>query len=510
MTVLLCAVTIPYTEAGKPQSSKVRATSRGGISVYVAPQSFCITDKTLYLHYTVVSGQPDQIRLQPTKETKNLGINATTEWKNFNCLKDTILAIPRPSGIKTGDYEFILQMRNSAYPRKIATTPIVISIYQIDFDIDRTIITCDDDQLIQAEIRNMVGKPNIIRLSASASTGIKSTDWSPFDTKSPFFDIDISNISSDIITLGGDKNITIELADSTTGNYTSQADYHPVYRTTDSVVIDYANARYIHEGDEVSVRTYLDTTYIVGTQTYLIKPADGRYDKMEINTYTETVYAERDTTVYPLKIVARAGDILRIDTTYRYSRKDGFRAYQAHSLAQIGHGTSKRYVGVKLNGSMVYVDDDGSNDTHTFTSYQWYKDGTKINGATDKVYYESDANGNMQPLNGTFYVEAVADNGKIQTLCPVTLYGQTDSNKQQRSRISPNPAHKNTASALHINSTQEKLEETVMRIYDTNGSLAYISVGLQEENPLPLLPENEYIIFVELPDYTETLKYIVK
>ncbi len=507
MTVLLCAVTIPYIEAGKPQNTKARASSRGGISVYVAPQAFCITDKTLYLHYSVVSGQPDQIRLQPTRETKNMGMNAVVEWMNVNYLKDSILAIPRPAEIKPGDYEFQLQMRNTAVSRKITTTPIVISIYQIDFDIDPSIITCDNERFVQAEIRNIIGNPNIIRLSASESTGIQSTEWRPFNAKYPFMDIDISNISSDIITISDDKSITIELADSTTGNYTSQISYQPVYRTTDSVVIDYANARYIHEGDEIEEYKYLDTTYIVGSQTYFKKPADGRYDKMEVTTYTETVYAEKDTTIYPLRIVAHAGEILRYDTTYRYSRYDGFRAYQTHSPMQIGHGTSKQYVGVKLNGSMVYVDD---NDKSAFASYQWYKDGEKMQGATERVYFESDANGNMQPLNGTFYVEATTRNGEIQTLCPVTLYGQTDNSKQQRSRINPNPASKNTASILHINTTQEKLEETVMRIYDTAGNLAYISVGLQEENEMPLLPANEYIIFVEMPDYTETLKYIVK
>ena len=513
LAIMLSAVSIVANSA---RPYRVSNSKNDAIAFSVPFQQFYITDKVFNIAFTLESGNPDQIRFVPSADALAGGLNAQTEWTELNIESQSSISVERPYGIKAGMYECSLIMRSSDAPDDSVAMPFVLSVLQIEFDINRSLISCGDEATVRVEIRDIEGNPNSIKLLVNGidKNVLCETPWQPFNVEEPYLDIDLSGVPQGTTIVSDDEKwVQIGLADSTTRDTTTTMTYVPIYQQNDSIVVDSTQIiRTIKAGDVLSEETITEDVikYVVGADTFLIMPEDSVYDALIIDTetYTVTVYAENDTTIYKIDTIALAGDIIGYDTI---ASQNSFGGWQAHRFTQIGRGMGEQYIGTKFNGCMVFVDNSGRiANSPVFVTYQWYKDGELIEGATNQYYFEKDESGNMKPLNGTFSVTATTAEGNVSTLCPVSLYASSNAPIRRSSIIYPNPTDKGQSATLHIFYRQEELEEAVLRVYDLLGNLAYIMVGLGEYNALPILPTNEYIVLIETPDYTETVKFIVK
>ena len=90
---------------------------------------------------------------------------------------------------------------------------------------------------------------------------------------------------------------------------------------------------------------------------------------------------------------------------------------------------------------VLFVDNNPENGIETggaeklrFVSYQWYKNGLKLEGQTGQYYHEGGAQ-----LIGVFYCEIVDTNGKNYVTCDITLPHATSWSAPQRSTVYPVP-----------------------------------------------------------------------
>ncbi len=401
LIVLLLALCIDNASAAKAPKF-----GQGEIEFSVANQQFFITDKTFDIQFRLTSGSPDQIRFQPSREAMQNGLTISTDWRYFDFANMSELSFDRPAGIKPGDYECELSLRNSSKPEDMQSIPLLISVVQIEFDMDRKLIVCGDEQQVTIQLRDVEGRPNIVKISTNHTADksvIHETSWMPFDIFEPFVTIDLSKIPNGKILTDA---VRIDLADSTT---------------------------------------------------------------RENNKYV---------------------------------------ASASQSIWQIGRGDSNKFIETRFNDCMVLVDNTES-DSKAKQSYQWYKDGELIDDATDRFYYETDEYGNMIPLNGTYSVDITDAKGNKTLICPQSFASQTLVPYRKSNIIAPKPNDTDQKATLHIGHSLQNLENTIVRIYDLDGNLAYIIVGVMENNTLPILPPKEYVVVIEGPRYKETLKYIV-
>ena len=128
-----------------------------------------------------------------------------------------------------------------------------------------------------------------------------------------------------------------------------------------------------------------------------------------------------------------------------------------------------------------------------FTSYQWYKNGEEIPGATNQFYCE------LGGLNGNYSVKVTSTNGNELFICgleceyilpPFSISAY------------PNPAKANEEITLEIEGlTSEELDNAKIFVYNTSGIVAHSNKEVNFKN-LVQLPSGSYIGVVELDGKT--------
>lgn len=116
-----------------------------------------------------------------------------------------------------------------------------------------------------------------------------------------------------------------------------------------------------------------------------------------------------------------------------------------------------RPAAVQLYTDMLLADNHEGN----FASYQWYKDGNAISGATFGYYYE-------ETLSGKYTVKITTTDGKEFMSCPVKLV--TAKAQKQSVKVYPNPAKKGEVITIEIENYTDGGDYTI-KIFSSNGSL---------------------------------------
>lgn len=116
-----------------------------------------------------------------------------------------------------------------------------------------------------------------------------------------------------------------------------------------------------------------------------------------------------------------------------------------------------RPAAVQLYTDMLLADNHEGN----FASYQWYKDGNAISGATLGHYYEA-------TLSGKYTVKITTTDGKEFMSCPVKLV--TAKAQKQSVKVYPNPAKKGEVITIEIENYTDGGDYTI-KIFSSNGSL---------------------------------------
>ena len=116
---------------------------------------------------------------------------------------------------------------------------------------------------------------------------------------------------------------------------------------------------------------------------------------------------------------------------------------------------------------LVCNNNPANNGGYNFVSYQWYKNGAPINGATGQYYNE------IGGLNGEYYLWLKDDQGNEYFTCPQTY------SKEVSISVYPNPATVNQDITIELPLTPEELEGAVLDIFDAKGALVQHITDLQ-------------------------------
>ena len=136
-----------------------------------------------------------------------------------------------------------------------------------------------------------------------------------------------------------------------------------------------------------------------------------------------------------------------------------------------------------------------------FVEYQWYKDGEKIDGATNQFYCE------LGGLEGYYSVEVTTVDGEKKFICGTTF----DRALPPFSITAyPNPATANEEFTLEVKGlTDEELEVAKIYVYTVSGTIANTVRKIDYKN-LVSLPQGEYIALVVLDGKSAFCKVIVR
>ncbi len=113
---------------------------------------------------------------------------------------------------------------------------------------------------------------------------------------------------------------------------------------------------------------------------------------------------------------------------------------------------------INQHWSDVIFFDNSSGD---FVSWQWYKNGDSIPGATTAYYSESPS------LDGQYYVLATNKTGRQIQTCTITITG--DSTMPQTVKVFPNPAKVGTQVTVTGNYASTALQGAILQVIDLNG-----------------------------------------
>ncbi|NIG55668.1 MBG domain-containing protein [Chitinophaga sp. Cy-1792] len=140
---------------------------------------------------------------------------------------------------------------------------------------------------------------------------------------------------------------------------------------------------------------------------------------------------------------------------------------------------------VRQHWADVLVFDNTGNN---YNKWQWYKDGTPINGATNAYYSESTA------LKGTYYVMATSNNGNIVQSCPLTLTGTgavSDGIKAY-----PNPAAKGSTVKVTCNYTNAQLQGARLLITTVTGNTLQQITSVQSTNQVTMPSQSGVYVII--------------
>lgn len=132
------------------------------------------------------------------------------------------------------------------------------------------------------------------------------------------------------------------------------------------------------------------------------------------------------------------------------------------------------------------------NSSENFVSYQWYKNGHAIAGAT-KQYYTED-----QTLNGSYYAVATMDDGTQITSCSLEVSQQSVTNTLM---VVPNPALGSSEFSIKASFNQEALNGATISLIDLNGRVLQTTAVTGEQTTM-IAPSQTgiYIVVMNLSD----------
>ena len=126
-------------------------------------------------------------------------------------------------------------------------------------------------------------------------------------------------------------------------------------------------------------------------------------------------------------------------------------------------GVSTTLVDQRWDDVLVVNNNPDNNGGYKFTTYQWYKNGEMIEGATDQIYQE------VGGLGGEYSVELdgirVSDGAHVHF---ITCGKYFDANSSIR--VYPVPANTTQDVTVELNMTDEELEGAILDIYDVRGA----------------------------------------
>src|SRR5690606_31059469 len=148
---------------------------------------------------------------------------------------------------------------------------------------------------------------------------------------------------------------------------------------------------------------------------------------------------------------------------------------------------------------VLVFDNSGGN----FVSYQWYKNGAAINGATKQYYSEG------QTLNGNYYVVATTDDGAQMTSCSLELSGESVSKTLM---VIPNPVRATTEVTVKASFAQTALDGAMISIIDLNGRVVQTITATGEQTMITAPSQTGiYVILLGLSDGTrKTVNLLVQ
>ena len=126
-------------------------------------------------------------------------------------------------------------------------------------------------------------------------------------------------------------------------------------------------------------------------------------------------------------------------------------------------GVSTTLVDQRWDDVLVVNNNPDNNGGYKFTTYQWYKNGEMIEGATDQIYQE------VGGLGGEYSVELdgirVSDGAHVHF---ITCGKYFDANSSIR--VYPVPANSTQEVTVELNMTDEELNGAILDIYDVRGA----------------------------------------
>ena len=126
-------------------------------------------------------------------------------------------------------------------------------------------------------------------------------------------------------------------------------------------------------------------------------------------------------------------------------------------------GVSSTLVDQRWDDVLVVNNNPDNNGGYKFTTYQWYKNGEMIEGATDQIYQE------VGGLGGEYSVELdgirVSDGAHVHF---ITCGKYFDANSSIR--VYPVPANSTQEVTVELNMTDEELNGAILDIYDVRGT----------------------------------------
>ncbi|NML23705.1 hypothetical protein HHL16_22685 [Pseudoflavitalea sp. G-6-1-2] len=139
----------------------------------------------------------------------------------------------------------------------------------------------------------------------------------------------------------------------------------------------------------------------------------------------------------------------------------------ATRVSQTFHYQSPDAIRQRWNDVLVF--DNSNND---YVQWQWFKNGTSINGATQQYYNEAAG------LKGDYYVIATTKNGEQLQSCPLTATGAASGGQL---KVAPNPAKPGSTISVNCNYDASLLTGAKLQLTSVTGT-----VMQQVTNVLPL------------------------
>ncbi|MRX70515.1 T9SS type A sorting domain-containing protein, partial [Flavobacterium resistens] len=143
------------------------------------------------------------------------------------------------------------------------------------------------------------------------------------------------------------------------------------------------------------------------------------------------------------------------------------------------------------------------NKNKDFVSWQWYKNGTAISGATRQYFNEN------QALNGAYYVIATDKDGNKIKSCLFEITGKVFSNNI---KIYPNPVKASTEFTLECNFSEVQLKGATIEIFDINGKLIQTVSNIKTQNHIIAPSQTSiYVVLLTLSNgEKKTINVLVK
>lgn len=155
----------------------------------------------------------------------------------------------------------------------------------------------------------------------------------------------------------------------------------------------------------------------------------------------------------------------------------------------------EKVVSVSQNGLIrqhwddVLVFDNSSSD---FVSYQWYKNGAPVAGATKQYYSENGT------LRGSYYAEATTQSGEVIISCVLELSGE---HFTKSVRLVPNPASASSEFIVDCSFDEATLSGASISVIDLNGRLMQtVSVTGSQTSLTAPTQRGVYVVVLSLAD----------